>query len=558
VTAAGDAGRGRAPVAWAPSRPGPADVVWEPGPAGRARSANGGSRDDGSAGGGPRDGGSADEASSSDDLGAAGPARPRRVGPVGRWWARASAGRRLLVGYALVVVVALGVTLAVVPTQPVYGGSSPWKGVSVADLRTRPATDGWSLDLAGALAPDARPACLRFPNEVVSPGRILVGAAAAWTYGFANDAGCGSDTDGIGSRLALVDTVHGQSVWLHDLTADARGLGLDGSVEVISAAPAGDTGLMLVRAAVDDDVVMLTLDAATGRTVEAAAPRSATTSDQFQASGTTVLTGRQGSAGGRFVYEVRDVRDLGRVAWSGPGTTTGVALALDDRAVVATSDGTLQIDPSSGEATPWGTRLDALGGYVVRGGDLYSPTGDDGGFTARGPDGAELWRSSTSVHGSWTAARSCLVVTDVAADQVACLDYATGAVRWTRSGAGATSVEGLPGQTDDTVWSTTPGGPADDLGVRGLDGASGSVTTRLELPNGAALVAAGRTVGYALAYGSSGGRSSVIGFDLATGERLWRYSGQLQVSVWSGTLVDIDVDGVAHELTAPEARVVGA
>jgi outer membrane protein assembly factor BamB len=92
--------------------------------------------------------------------------------------------------------------------------------------------------------------------------------------------------------------------------------------------------------------------------------------------------------------------------------------------------------------------------------------------------------------------------------------------------------------------------------VRALDGSTGSAGARVSLPDGAVLAAAGRTVGYALAYGSSGGRSTLVAFDLSSGRTLWQHAAQLQVYAWSGRLVDVDVDGVARELVSPERLAV--
>jgi outer membrane protein assembly factor BamB len=70
------------------------------------------------------------------------------------------------------------------------------------------------------------------------------------------------------------------------------------------------------------------------------------------------------------------------------------------------------------------------------------------------------------------------------------------------------------------------------------------------------VVAASRTVGYALAFGSSGGRSTLVGFDLATGETLWSFAGQLQIGTWAGRFVEVDVDGVARLLEVTARNVV--
>ena len=486
--------------------------------------------------------------------------RPAAPGP--RWWRRLAPGRRLALGYLALVVAAAAVTAGLVPGQPVYGGLPPWQGTSTVDLREAPTASGWTADLAGALAPGAPALCLRFPSAPVGDdGLVLVRAAPAWTYGFANDAGCGSDTRQVGSRVGLLDTRDGRIAWVHDARDDFADLGdLDGA-EVVSAStigPAGDPDRLLLRTSGGALSKLVALDPTTGRVVDGSAPWTTTDSDQFQSEGQVVLTGRQPSAGGAYRYEVRDADDLGHVTWRGAGTTTGVVLALPDRALVSTPGGTVAVDPRTGRERDWGTRLDTLVGPLVHEDLIVSPSGRSGGFTAVDLDGRTRWTTSPDVQGAPSAARTCLVVTDVADDRVSCVDWDTGETRWSHDRRGAVSVDGLAGQTDDDLFAAAPDGDDGSLALRVLDGTDGAARSVVELPGGAVPAATGRTVGYAFAYGSSGGRSTVVAFDRSSGERLWVYQGRLQVSFWGGALVDVDVDGVAHELTGPEASEVVA
>ena len=486
--------------------------------------------------------------------------RPPTPGP--RWWRRLAPGRRLVLGYVALAVAAVALTAALVPGQPVYGGLPPWQGTSTVDLREAPTASGWTADLAGALAPGAPALCLRFPSAPVGDdGLVLVRAAPAWTYGFANDAGCGSDTRQVGSRVGLLDTRDGRMAWVHDARDDFADLGdLDGA-EVLSASavgPAGDPDRILLRTSGGALSKLVALDPATGRVVDGSAPWTTTDSDQFQSEGQVVLTGRQPSSGGAYRYEVRDAGDLGHVTWRGAGTTTGVVLALPDRALVSTPDGTIAVDPATGRERGWGTRLDAMVGPLVHDDLIVSTSGPSGGFTAVDRDGRTRWTTSPEVQGASSAARSCLVVTDVADDRVSCVDWDTGETRWSHDRRGAVSVDGLVGQTDDDLFAAAPAEDDGSLALRVLDAADGASRSVVELPGGAVPAAAGRTVGYAFAYGSSGGRSTVVAFDRSSGDRLWVYQGRLQVSFWGGVLVDVDVDGVAHELTGPAATEVVA
>lgn len=88
--------------------------------------------------------------------------------------------------------------VALTPGQPGYGGERPWRGVAVDDLRELPTATGWSVDLGAVLAPGSPAECLRFRDEPVDDSRVLLRAAGAWTYGFANDADCGSATSAWG------------------------------------------------------------------------------------------------------------------------------------------------------------------------------------------------------------------------------------------------------------------------------------------------------------------------------------------------------------------------
>jgi len=487
-------------------------------------------------------------------------APPPRPASGRRWWRRLSPGRRLGAGYLALAAVTALVAGSLAPGQPVYGGLPPWQGTSTVDLREVPTASGWSADLAGALAPGAPALCLRFPAlPVGDDGLVLVRAAPAWTYGFANDAGCGSDTRSVGSRVGLLDTRDGRLAWVHDVRDDFADLDeLDGADVGAASVVDGRDGpdRVLLRASGGSLSQLLALDPTTGRVVDESAPWTTSDSDQFQAEERVVLTGRQPSAGGPYRYEVRDARDLGRVTWRGAGTTTGVVLALPDRALVSTPDGTIAVDPRTGRTRDWGARLDALVGPVVHDDLVVASSGRSGGFTAVDLDGRTRWSSDPELRGAPSAARSCLVVTDVVDDRVSCVDWGTGDTRWTRDRRGAVSVDGLAGQTDDAVFAAAPGEDDGSLTLRALDGHDGAATAVAELPGGAVPAATGRTVGYAFAYGSSGGRSTVVAFDRSSGERLWVYQGRLQVSFWAGVLVDVDVDGVAHELTVPAAPAV--
>ncbi|KQS22625.1 hypothetical protein [Frigoribacterium sp. Leaf186] len=472
------------------------------------------------------------------------------------------AGRRLTGVYAALALAAIATTVVVAPTQPEYGGDGPWQGIAVDDLRQQPTTTGWRVDLRAALAPGAPPECLRYRSTPVDQGLALVSAAGAWTYGFANDGDCATPTQGVGTRIGALDVDRGAFRWVHDVADDFHELGLTGPALVSSVSTVEGAGLVLVRASVDGEQVLTTLSTETGRPVDVVSTGSAGDGDQFQTAGAVVVTGRQQGVGGVYRYELRDARDLGRVVWSGAASTAGIALALSDRVVVARADGSVQVDLATGVERAWSARLDRLVGYVVHDDVVYAPRGGaatgrgDAGFVALTAGGERLWSSDRDVRGGYSVTRTCLAVTDVRSRTVTCLDLATGEVRWRDPASSSSAVDGLPGQTDDRVFATATAAGPGPVVVRALDGATGSAGARVSLPDGAVLAAAGRTVGYALAYGSSGGRSTLVAFDLSSGRPLWQHAAQLQVYAWAGRLVDVDVDGVARELVAPDRVAV--
>ncbi|WAC50944.1 hypothetical protein [Frigoribacterium sp. SL97] len=275
--------------------------------------------------------------------------------------------------YAAVVLATLATTVLVAPTQPEYGSDPPWQGIAVDDLRQEPGTTGWRVDLRAALAPGAPAECLRYRATPVAQGLALVSAAGAWTYGFANDGDCATPTQGVGTRIGALDVDRGTFRWVHDVADDLAGLGLTGPALVSSVTAVHEAGLVLVRASVDGEQVLMTLSVETGRPVEVVETGSAGDGDQFQTVGAVVVTGRQQGVGGVYRYDLRDARDLDRVTWSGPASTTGVALALSDRLVVARADGSVQVDLATGTERPWAARLDRLIGYVVHDDVVYAP-----------------------------------------------------------------------------------------------------------------------------------------------------------------------------------------
>jgi outer membrane protein assembly factor BamB len=499
----------------------------------------------------PRDDRGAEEARG----GARGPSR-RPSGRLRSRWHRASSARRVATAYVVVAIVTVAVTVALAPGQPRYGGEAPWRGVAVDDLREAPTASGWSVDLGAALAPGTPAECLRFRDEPVDDRRVLLRAAGAWTYGFANDGDCGGATVGVGTRLASFDTDRGRVLWVRDVADDLAPAGLRGPVEIVSATVADDARIVVVRARADGRTIIVTLDANTGELRQRTAPVLTVDSEQFQAAGRTVMTGGQAAEGATYSFRLRDVRDLDRVLWTGPGSLEGQALALPDRLVIARPGGTVQVG-LDGRESPWRGDLAALGGYVARPDSIVGPVrGVDRGFAAVDLDGRPLWSSTPAASGSYSTSRTCLTVTDLSDDRLSCVDWSTGEVRWSRPADGASSADGLPGQTDDTVYATVTAPGAGPQSVVALDGDTGAARATIALPDGAVVVAASRTVGYALAFGSSGGRSTLVGFDLATGETLWSFAGQLQIGTWAGRFVEVDVDGVARLLEVTERNVV--
>ncbi|BDZ51222.1 hypothetical protein GCM10025867_34630 [Frondihabitans sucicola] len=150
-----------------------------------------------------------------------------------------------------------------------------------------------------------------------------------------------------------------------------------------------------------------------------------------------------------------------------------------------------------------------------------------------------------NLRGSYSLTRSCLAVTNHDGNRLTCLDYRTGEALWTQD-IGTFSYAGSAlGQQSDDIYTVST---TDKARVVAIDGKTGRQRFSADVPAGSYVVAAGHTVAYALAYGISGSRSSVIALDVSSGKRLWTHSSQLQLSLWGGHLIDVGMDGLARRL----------
>jgi len=507
--------------------------------------------------------------------------RRRRLLPRPVHRVAASAGALLLAGAVLAAAAAV---------QPRYGEGAPLGGTAVEDLREAPVAVGPGVDLADALAPGVPPECLRWTSTTVSEGLAVVRGAGAWSYGAANDGDCATAEATVGDRVGLLDLDAGALRWVHDAADDLAATGgvrVDGADDVDVWAPPG-TGLVLLRVDDGDRVVLVTLDRASGRVVERVPAGPVGDGARTLVEGPLVALASRGDGDPAWAFELRDVRTLGRVAWSGTGDAEGTALALADRLVVDRAGGTVQVDLATGAESAWGSRLDDLeelrqvdDGLValrssgpradVRSADAREADGqgtDGGGTDGRGTDGgragevvaldadgAERWAAPTGRRASVRAVRDGVVVLDPRQRTLTLLDAGDGRATWTVDAPATSVATVLPGQRDDSVFLTAAPLRDGPLDVRSLDGATGLEAYGVALPDDALLVASGRTVGYALAFGVSGARSTLVAFDLSDGTVLWRHAAQLQASAWAGRLVDVDVDGTVRVLAGDGARV---
>lgn len=475
----------------------------------------------------------------------------RRRGWIARSWGRFGAGRRILLSYLALAVVVVAVTGIGTTLQPTYGASSPWQGIQVDDLRSAPSTDAWAVDLAATLSPGSPPECLRFTAVDIGQDLAAVRAEAPWSYGFSSDSVCSVVPEGFRSRIALLDTATGDLRWVHDVSAD---LTTGGAVSVASMSAVDGGTRLLLRAEASSETVIESLAISTGDVVGTTGPLRWAPDGRFTAAGDVVATGIFNPDDLDYEYELRDVDDLSRVVWRGTANETATMIALSDRLLLG-ERGTLQIPLATGIATPWGGAVDTSLGYAEHDDVVFAQhTSGSGvtttaarGFSAMDRTGHVLWSSTLDLRGRYSVTRSCLAVTNRAGDRMSCLDYRTGAVLWSDDIGSFSSASSVPGQRSSDVYAVAT---TDRTRITALDGRSGRPRFTAEVPPGSVVVAAGQTVVYALAYGFSGSRSSVVALDASSGKRLWTHSSQVQLSLWGGHLIDVGMDGLARQLSS--------
>ncbi|GAA4265245.1 PQQ-binding-like beta-propeller repeat protein [Frondihabitans peucedani] len=477
------------------------------------------------------------------------PTGSRTRGSLRRLWARIGRGRRILLSYAGLAALIVAVTAVGAALQPSYGALPGWQGIRVDDLRSAPRTSPWAVDLASTLAPGSPPECLRFTGVDVGQDLVAVRADSPSDTGSVDDPVCSMVPEGFRSRVALLDTATGDVRWVHDVAAD---LSASGGVAVSSTSVVDDGSRLLIRAGTSSQAVVESLSLGTGQVLESTGAMPWSQEDRFTAGGRVVATGRLSPDGLSYVYELRDVDDLSHVVWTGPGNETATMIALSDRLLLGDT-ATVQIPLATGVPRAWGAPVDTTLGYAVRDDVVYSPhttgsgvtTTPSGGFSAIDRDGRVLWSSDLGLRGSYSLTRSCLAVTNRAADRLSCLDYRTGAVRWTTGVSTFSYAGSAVGQRTDDVFTAST---TDRARVVALSGSTGHQRFSADVPVGSYVVAAGHTVVYALAYGIAGSRSTVIALDASSGARLWTHDSGLQVSVWGGHLIDVGRDGLARRL----------
>ncbi|MGA1812448.1 PQQ-binding-like beta-propeller repeat protein [Frondihabitans sp. 4ASC-45] len=472
-----------------------------------------------------------------------------RPGLLARRWSRASSARRILVAYVALASAIAGVVGFGAALQPNYGSLSPLGGIAIDDLRAEPSASLWALDLAATLAPGAPAECLRFTTLDVGRGLVAVRAESSRSLGFADDSVCSVVPDGFRARIALLDTGDGTVDWVHDTSSDLDG---SGGVAITSASIVQKGERLLVNAADSDSSVVESLSLRTGDVMSSTGSQPWSTENRFAAEGDVVAIGRRSDDGLTYEYELRNASDLGEVVWRGQGNPTATMIALDDRLLLG-EEGTRQIRLSTGRSSAWGSPINTSLGYAFRGGIVYAPrtagtgvtTTAAGGFSAISRDGTVLWTSDLTLRGSFSLTRSCLAVTNFRGDRLSCLDYRTGRALWTRDVGSISFAGSAPGQRSDDIYTVST---SDTPQVVVLEGATGRERYRADVSSGSYVVATGQTVGYVLAYGISGSRTTMIAFDLSSGRRLWSRASQLQVSLWGGHLVDVGLDGLVRRL----------
>ena len=485
--------------------------------------------------------------------------RPRRPRPVVRP-ARSLAAAGVALSLAVGLVVAGGAL-----ARPDYPQPAPQAGAdaSLPELRTPPAPDGWTLDLAGLLAPEAPRRCVNLWPSPAADGLVAVGASVDLDGGDGEATGACRRAAGVGvaSRVALVEAATGRVRWVHDLADD-----LDGTdaFAIPSSQVVPDAERVLVQVQLGGTASLSALDLADGRAVETVRGRRDLPTVSVDERGRLQLrtAGTPRDAGPRWALV--DASSIGDPLWEGPADEGTTPLLLPDALLVVVDGRTVRVDGGTGEVRPFSASpVDVAAapptagpGGPGRDGErvTYALGGGPAGLSAVSAlddEGRALW-SSPAPSRRLDVTASCVVTPTDGATGLTCLDRASGRTRWSTDLGAPWSLLDPPGLVgDDLVVVTMRDGAPLLLVLRGEDGRPRS-STRVEGLDD--VVGASRTT-LLLTTDPRDGRRALQARDLATGATLWSRTATGRLSFWGSELVEVDDRGTARRLAAT-SRVV--
>ncbi|RKR73640.1 putative pyrroloquinoline-quinone binding quinoprotein [Frondihabitans australicus] len=457
----------------------------------------------------------------------------------------------LLAVMAATIAVVAGVGTALTPR---YGDLEPYGTTPVADLRTRPTTEGWSVNLARAVMPGVPVRCVGFQSSD-STGRYVVVTGTTPSLGSSSRCSQAS-VDQIDSTVALLDTDTGRVLWSKNLQGSFPSRSGAVLLEYESVVP--DAHSVLVQLSVDGVSTYAALSMTSGDVLSSTALDPESTGGLPTVSGGLVLIGGSVARSGATQYELAQVDRIGEPVWTAV-LDDDHAPILTDTAAFASIDGrSSRIDADTGRITQLGNGSVDLTSTISDSGELFTSDTLRSGVvvTAYDDSGRALWTRS-GIGDLSGLTRDCLMTSLPGTSRGSCVDRATGRVRWSTDIATGSFAYSVPGQTTNQIMVYRNKGDVTELDF--FDGATGRLQYPIELPPVSFTILAARTTGYLQVSSDSGTPTGITAFDTRTGKQLWTLpeAGTRDTSFWGGQLVRLSKNGVATQLVDRPRTVLG-
>ena len=460
-------------------------------------------------------------------------------------------GRAVASAFTAITLVAALIGLLGVLTLSHADSLAPSGGIAYPDLRVLPTASGWSTDVAEIVSPGSRAGCVRLTSSAVRRDRELVTASAPIGATGGVRAGCPT----IPSRLALIDTRTGATVWVRNLSRD---LAMPVSAVTWTV---GAGNRILLSATGARGARLVAIDATSGAVESRASIGVTVDPTNVTVEGSLVMVAEADSNVALVTYTLFRADRLTTPLWSREMLATTPPVLFGDEAIVTVVGRTIRVDGRTGAVSTWRADVRRYSSVQVDDGSLIAVippegVGLSGTVDAFDAAGKRLWShiAPTDLEGLG-ASRGC-VLTSTSTGLITCVDPATGQTRWTSVQPGSL-VPAVPGQrSGDIVLETVA--PDGSVAVILLDGDTGDEIFDTRLPPDAVFVASGRTTAYAIAQPSDGQGSAsasirtieTAAIDLTTGTRLWQVSDR-DVRAWAGRLVTVSASGRVTELVSP-------